>query len=122
MFAAVPDGMVVRNSTFTNCAVMDIFFVYPDWWSPLPPPYDNVTLENNTFGQPDGTYSLYIGKIGTSIASSAPVTGWKIRSNRFEGPINTDAPVRLGQHVLREHADALRPGSVDMDVGVLAQS
>lgn len=92
MFAAVPEGMIVRNSTFTNCAVMDIFFVYPDWWSPLPPPYGNVTLDGNTFGHPEGTYTLYIGKIGTSIASSAPVTGWKVRNNRFEGPINSDAP------------------------------
>ena len=57
--------MVVRNSTFTNCAVMDIFFVWPDWWSPLPPPYGNVTLDNNSFGDPDGSCcGIYIGGTG----------------------------------------------------------
>ena len=96
IWAGVPEGMVVRNSTFTNCAVMDIFFKYPDYWSPLPPPYGNVTLEGNTFGHPDGTYTLYITIIGTSTSSSAPVTGWKVRSNRFEGPINSDAPYGSG--------------------------
>lgn len=96
IFAAVPDEMVIRNSEFVNCAVMDVFFVYPDWWSPLPPPYDNVTLEGNVFGQPVGTYSLYIGKIGTSIATSAPVTGWMIRNNQIDGPVHSDAPYGSG--------------------------
>lgn len=96
IFAEVPEGMVIRNSTFTNCAVMDIFFVYPDWWSPLPPVYGNVVLEGNRFGQPVGTYSLYIAKIGTSIASSAPITGWKIRNNVIDGPVTWDAPMGSG--------------------------
>lgn len=92
IFAAVPDGMIIRNSRFRNCAVMDLFFVYPDWWPTLPPPYKNVTLENNDFDKPVGTYAIYIGKIGTSIANSAPITGWRVRNNNFDGPINTDAP------------------------------
>jgi hypothetical protein len=96
IFASVPEGMIVRNSTFENCAVMDIFFVYPDWWSPLPPVYGNVVLEGNNFGHPDGTYALYIAKIGTSIPSSAPVNGWKIRNNNFDGPVNIDAPIGTG--------------------------
>jgi hypothetical protein len=93
IFAEVPEGMIVRNSTFTNCAVMDMFFVYPDWWAPLPSPYKNVTLDNNTFGHPDGTFALYIAKIGMDIPSSAPVTGWKIRNNNLLGPVNIDAPL-----------------------------
>jgi chitodextrinase len=96
IFASVPEGMIVRNSTFDNCAVMDIFFVYPDWWSPLPAPYGNVILENNTFGKPDGTYTLYIAKIGTSIPSSAPVNGWRIRNNSFGSAVNIDAPIGTG--------------------------
>ena len=89
IFASVPEGMIVRNSTFENCAVMDIFFVYPDWWSPLPPVYGNVVLEGNNFGHPDGTYALYIAKIGTSIPSSAPVNGWRIRNNTLGGPVTS---------------------------------
>jgi chitodextrinase len=96
IFASVPEGMLVRNSTFDNCAVMDIFFVYPDWWSPLPAPYGNVVLEGNTFGKPDGTYTLYIAKIGLSIPSSEPVNGWQIRNNSFGSAVNIDAPIGTG--------------------------
>ena len=86
MFAEVPEGMVVRNSTFTNCAVMDIFFVWPDWWSPLPPPYGNVTLDNNSFGDPDGSCcGIYIGGTGPGPSGThdTSMRGWKIRNNFF---------------------------------------
>ena len=45
---------------------MDLFFTYGTWWTPLPPAYGNITLENNVFGhtyKDDGTwhyYSLYV--------------------------------------------------------------
>ena len=29
-YLEVPEGMIIRNSTFRNCAVMDVFFKYPD--------------------------------------------------------------------------------------------
>src|SRR6202008_4485951 len=41
-------GLTVRNSTFTNCATMDLFIVRGDWWGQQP--YGDVTLENNVFG------------------------------------------------------------------------
>ena len=41
-------GITIRNSTFTNCATMDISLGRGDWWGQ--PPYGNVTLENNVFG------------------------------------------------------------------------
>ena len=50
LYAIVVPGMTIRNSSFSNCAVMDILFTYGDWWSPLPPPYGNVTLDSNQFG------------------------------------------------------------------------
>ena len=49
VYAIVVPGFTVRNSTFHNCAVMDLFFTYGDWWNPLPPTYGNVTIEGNSF-------------------------------------------------------------------------
>jgi hypothetical protein len=87
MFAEVPERMIVRNSTFTNCAVMDIFFVWPDWWSPAPPAYGNVTLENNNFGDPVGSCcGIYIG--GTGPNGDRTARNWTIRNNNFADPPN----------------------------------
>jgi hypothetical protein len=41
-------GLTIRNSTFTNCATMDLFIIRGDWWGQ--PTYGGVTLENNVFG------------------------------------------------------------------------
>jgi len=82
--------MTIRNSSFSNCAVMDILFTYGDWWSPLPPPYGNVTLDSNQFGPTYNNtggrmyYTVYVG----NTASPAPgsIDGWKVRNNRFDLP------------------------------------
>jgi hypothetical protein len=41
-------GLTIRNSTFRNCATMDVSLNRGDWWGQ--PPYGGVTLENNVFG------------------------------------------------------------------------
>jgi hypothetical protein len=41
-------GITIRNSTFRNCATMDISLGRGDWWGQQP--YGNVVLENNVFG------------------------------------------------------------------------
>lgn len=93
MFAAVPEAMIVRNSRFENCAVMDIFFVYPNWWSPQPPSYGNVVLENNWFGHPSPGYSLYVG----SGDNQTQMYGWKIRNNYVEpGSYGVNIDVSIG--------------------------
>ena len=88
VWAGVPEGMRITNSEFFNCATMDIFFTYPDYWNPLPPPYGNVTLENNQFdvprsfgGSPNG-YSVYITKNGAQ--NQFPMSGWRVRNNFFD--------------------------------------
>jgi hypothetical protein len=95
IFASVPERMVVRNSTFTNCAVMDIFFVWPDWWSPLPPAYGNVVLEGNVFGDPDGSCcGLYIGGTGGPASNKdTSMRGWTIKNNRFDDGQSVGAAV-----------------------------
>ena len=49
LYAIGVPGFTLRNSTFRDCAIMDLFFTYGSWWSPLPPAYGNVTVENNVF-------------------------------------------------------------------------
>ena len=88
VYAIVVPGMTVRNSRFYDCATMDLFFTYGHWWSPLPPSYGGVTLENNVFGHstmPGGVawhyYSLYVGDTGSD---GGTLTNWVVRNNTFE--------------------------------------
>jgi hypothetical protein len=93
VYAIVVPNMAVRNSSFSNCSTMDLYFTYGDWWSPLPPPYGNVTVENNQFshstcsgcaGVPAGWhyYGLVIGS--TASPAPGPISGWTVRNNWFE--------------------------------------
>ena len=59
---AMAAGLTVRNSTFRNCATMDMFVKRGDWWGQQP--FGNITIENNVFGHSvNGSgwhyYSLY---------------------------------------------------------------
>jgi fibronectin type III domain protein len=88
LYAIVVPNLTVTNSTFSNCAVMDLFFTYGDWWTPLPPPYGNVTIQGNRFETPrdtNGACCLYYGLYAGNTASPAPgpITGWAIRNNWF---------------------------------------
>ena len=46
LYSASP-GLTVRNSTFRNCATMDLMVTRGFWWGQ--PTYGGVTLENNVF-------------------------------------------------------------------------
>jgi hypothetical protein len=90
VYAIGVEGLTVRNSTFRDCAVMDLFFTYGTWWTPLPPAYGNVTLENNVFAHSEqesnggwNYYSLYVGSVGPNAAAD-PLRGWVVRHNTFE--------------------------------------
>jgi hypothetical protein len=92
LYAIVVPNLTVTNSTFTNCAVMDLFFTYGDWWTPLPPPYGKVTLEGNRFEKPrdtNGACCLYYGLYAGNTASPAPgpITGWRVRNNWFQSSV-----------------------------------
>lgn len=91
IFAAVPEGMIIRDSEFVNCDVMDVFFVWPDWWSPQPPSYGNVVLERNSFGDPNGSCcGIYVG--GTGPSGDRTMRNWTVRNNFFG-----DSPAIAGQ-------------------------
>jgi hypothetical protein len=46
VFSQAP-GLTIRNSTFRNCATMDLMITRGDWWGQ--PTYGGVTLINNVF-------------------------------------------------------------------------
>lgn len=92
IMALSSEGMVIRNSTFRNCGIMDISVGIADWWSPQPGPYGNVTLEGNTFGNSRfdnggccATYSvaLWATKIPNG-SDYGQLNGWTIRNNYIE--------------------------------------
>jgi hypothetical protein len=90
VYAIGVPGFVIRNSTFRDCAIMDLLFTYGSWWSPLPPSYGNVTIENNVFAHAEMEnnggwhyYSLYVGSIGPN-GLADPMNGWVVRNNTFE--------------------------------------
>jgi hypothetical protein len=90
VYAIGVPGFTIRNSTFRDCAIMDLLFTYGSWWSPLPPSYGNVTIENNVFVHAEMEnnagwhyYSLYVGAIGPE-GTATPMNGWVVRNNTFE--------------------------------------
>lgn len=86
------ERLTIRNSTFRNCAIMDISVGIADWWTPLPPPYGNVTLEGNTFGNSRfdnggccATYSVALWSTKIAVGSDfGQLNGWTIRNNYIE--------------------------------------
>ena len=110
VYAIIVPGFTVRNSTFHNCAVMDLFFTYGAWWSPLPPTYGNVTIEGNRFessrdnnGACSAPTTASTSPTSTAPAGDGTMNGWKdpqqlVRKRRLRQP-----QPRKQQHLLRQH-------------------
>lgn len=84
-------NITVRNSKFTNCATMDIFFTRGTWWGQ--PYYGGFTLTNNFFGKTfklGGAVHYYTVVWGD--VSGGRVPGAVIRGNTFELPVSTIGP------------------------------
>jgi len=84
VFSETP-GLVIRNSSFRNCATMDLFVLRGDWWGQ--PPYGSITLVNNVFGHSvNGGGWHYYGLYWTNDAFS------RIRAinNTFENAVILD--------------------------------
>ena len=93
LYAIMVPGFTLRNSTFRDCAIMDVFFTYGTWWTPKPPAYGNITIENNVFGHPEMEnnsgwhyFSLYVADTGPNGTNGDPMNGWVVRNNTFESP------------------------------------
>jgi hypothetical protein len=93
LYALQVPGFTLRNSTFRDCAIMDAFFTYGSWWSPKPPAYGNITIENNVFAHPEMEdnggwhyFSLYVADTGPNGTGGDSMNGWVVRNNTFESP------------------------------------
>ena len=89
MYSQSPN-VTIRNSSFVNCATMDIFFTRGTWWGQ--PYYGGFTVENNFFGKTfkfGGAvhyYSVVWGDVGGGVVDRAT-----IRGNTFELPLASDS-------------------------------
>jgi hypothetical protein len=100
VYAIVVPGFTVRNSSFQECATMDLFFTYGHWWTPLPPAYGDVTLENNVFAHSTNIgpaswhyFSVYVAD---TASEGGTLAGWVVRNNTFEIPVAVDAATGSG--------------------------
>ena len=87
---------------------MDLFFTYGDWWSPLPPPYGNVTIEGNRFETPAGQQRRLLPLLrplrGNTAPGPGPIDGWTIRKQLVRNRRrHFDTRTMHRQHVLRQH-------------------
>jgi hypothetical protein len=97
LFIGGPDNLVLRNSTFTNCFVMDVN-MHADGAL-----FDHVTIENNVFGHStNGSATAPWASYGFVLGSTAPgaglpacaqngqnpdavwLKGWRVVNNTFE--------------------------------------
>jgi len=82
---SVPN-FTLRNSTFTNCAVMGLSLGYAGYWVPKPPAYCCAVIEGNTFNAPNpsSNYALAIWSnqdSGACDCNFGVMTGYKIKNN-----------------------------------------
>ena len=83
VFSEAP-GLVIRNSTFRNCATMDLMITRGDWWGQ--PTYGGVTLENNVFGHSvNGNGWHYFGFLVHG--NMGQFTNARVVNNTFENAI-----------------------------------
>jgi hypothetical protein len=94
LYAIGVEGFTLRNSFFRDCAVFDVFFTFGTWWSPPPPAYGHITIENNVFSHPEMEnnrgwhyYSVYVADTGPHGEGGDPMNGWIVRNNTFESPV-----------------------------------
>jgi hypothetical protein len=117
------EGIHLRNSTFTNCATMDVMLTYGFYWTPLPPLWGNGTIENNKFYHPrmeNASEWHYFGLLWHGQMQDAH--GWVVRNNWFE----TTNPGQPGRNEISEtlpwidgSQKAIRCGNTQSTAGVL---
>jgi hypothetical protein len=99
-FAVTVPYLTVKNSQFTNCATMDLFFTHGLWWNPVLPAYGHVTLENNHFAASKFANGVCCHYYGLYVRATGPDDGghvgdWSIRRNVFDTPAAVDPPDSL---------------------------
>jgi hypothetical protein len=88
-------GLTVRNSTFRNCATMDLMITRGSWWDQ--PTYGGLTLENNVFGHSingSGPRWHYYGFLVHG--NMGQLTDARIVNNTFENAVGGVSNAEIG--------------------------
>lgn len=91
------DGLVIKNSKFWNCEVMDVFVTRGSWYNA--PKYGNLTFENNVFSHSVlGSGWHYYGlAFGDALAyDGSTLDNIKVRYNTFENAVLVDPAINFG--------------------------
>jgi chitodextrinase len=81
----------VRNSTFKDCAIMDLYLTLGTWWGQQP--YTDVVVEDNIFYPSERTNNSGTHFYGFLVNGALPVNGWSIKRNRFDSQVGIESPV-----------------------------
>ena len=88
-------GLTIRNSTFRDCATMDVMITRGDWWGQ--PSYGGVTLENNVFAHPvNGADPLWHYYGFLVHGNMGRLTNARIVNNTFETPVGGVTNAEIG--------------------------
>jgi hypothetical protein len=89
-------GLTVLDSTFTDCATMDLFITRGDWWGQ--PHYGGVVLENNDFGASRLLNRACCHYYGLGINGSVIGTrdNWTVKNNHFVQAVNSGDTAKNG--------------------------
>jgi chitodextrinase len=81
----------VRNSTFKDCAIMDLYLTLGTWWGQQP--YTGVVIEDNIFYPSERTNNSGTHFYGFLVNGALPVNGWSIKRNRFDSQVGIESPI-----------------------------
>jgi cell division septation protein DedD len=82
-------NLTIKNSRFTNCAVMDVFFTRGTWWGQ--PEYGGWTLTNNYFDVPRRTNGQGQHYYSVSWAWQSVYDRAVVRNNTYLGGVSASA-------------------------------
>jgi hypothetical protein len=80
--------ITIKNSQFSNCATMDVFFTRGTWWGQ--PGYGGWTLLNNRFGAPRMQNGQCCHYYAVYWAYQTTYDGAVVRGNTFETQVTVD--------------------------------
>ena len=106
-------NITIKNSHFSNCATMDVFFTRGTWWGQ--PAYGGWTLTNNFFGAPRFLNGQCCHYYAVYWAYQSVFDRAVVRGNTFESQVTADGDVHQQRRVL-QHAGVQPAGHGQGDV------
>ena len=106
-------NITIKNSRFTNCATMDVFFTRGTWWGQ--PEYGGWTLTNNFFGAPRFENGRCCHYYAVYWALAGHYDRAVVRGNTYEADVTVDGSFHEQRRVV-QHAGVQSAGHDEGDV------